>query len=419
MRVLVITKIFPNALEPLSSPFNRQQFAALGRFCHVEVLATIPWFPGARAFRRWSAAGRLVDVPRREVIDGLQVTHPRFLYLPKLGHSLSGLLYAASLLPSVLRHYRGVDVVLGSWAYPDGVAAVALGAILGAPTVIKLHGTDINVVSAMRGPRMHLRWALPRATRVVAVSRSLAEAAVGLGVQRPRVDIVPNGVDPELFHPRERQAARALLHCDKDGRLIVYVGRLERSKGVLDLLAAFAQLAPAHRDFELALIGDGAAREECRALAAQIGPQVKLVGARPHAEVPLWIGASDVVTLPSWNEGSPNSLLEALACGRPAVATRVGGIPEVISMPALGELVAPHDPTALAAALVRVALARHRPEEIVAAGSRAGWTESAAHLFQVLCRAAEKRPNAARDRGAGGSKKRGGEPPASLCEGGR
>ena len=73
MRVLIVTKIFPNRVEPLSSPFNRRQFAALSHFCDVEVLATIPWFPGASAFRRWSnvasfalqAAGWTVDVAGR------------------------------------------------------------------------------------------------------------------------------------------------------------------------------------------------------------------------------------------------------------------------------------------------------------------------------------------------------------------
>src|SRR5262245_7379167 len=116
MRVLVMTKIFPNRLEPLSSPFNRRQFAELAKLCDVEILATIPWFPGAPAFRRWSSAGRLAKVPVSDTIDGLSVRHPRFLLLPKIGHSVAGPLYAASLAPTALRLRRSVDLVLGSWA---------------------------------------------------------------------------------------------------------------------------------------------------------------------------------------------------------------------------------------------------------------------------------------------------------------
>src|SRR6476660_1817004 len=97
MRVLIMTKIFPNRLEPSSSAFNREQFAALGRLCDVEVLATIPWFPGAWAVRRWSRAGRLLDVPRDDQIAGLSVRHPRFAFVPRIGNAISGPLYAASL----------------------------------------------------------------------------------------------------------------------------------------------------------------------------------------------------------------------------------------------------------------------------------------------------------------------------------
>src|SRR5262249_19560431 len=163
---LVVTKIFPNALEPLSAPFNRQQLAALGRKCDVEVLATIPWFPGASLAGRLSATGRLAGVPQRDRIDGLEVAHPRTLYVPRVGHALSAGLYAASVLPALLRRRGRFDVLLGSWAYPDGVAAVALGRVLGVPTVVKLHGSDIDVLAARPSLRRQLALALPRAARV-------------------------------------------------------------------------------------------------------------------------------------------------------------------------------------------------------------------------------------------------------------
>jgi glycosyltransferase involved in cell wall biosynthesis len=387
LRVLVITKIFPNALEPLSSPFNRQQFAALGRLCDVEVLASIPWFPGARALRRWSAAGRLTRVPREDTIDGLAVRHPRFLFVPRYGHALSGALYAASLLPSVFSRRGRIDVVLGSWAYPDGAAAVALGALLGVPVVIKLHGSDLNVVAKLAGPRENLRWALPRARRVVAVSRALGDEAVRLGARPERIAVVHNGVDGALFFPRDRAEARRELGLSNQKRLL-YVGRLERQKGVLDLLDAFARLAPARPDFALTLVGDGSARGECQTRAAAIGAQVQLIGARPLDEVPRFLAACDLLTLPSWNEGTPNVVLEALACGRKVVATRTGGIPDVIDSPRLGELVPVRDPAQLACALERVADGAYDGAEIAALGARGGWAESAARLLAVLTEAA-------------------------------
>src|SRR4051812_3602720 len=159
MRVLAVTKIFPNAVEPLSAPFNRQQLAALRRRCDVEVLATIPWFPGAGVFGRWSPAARLGAVPHTERIDGIDVEHPRTVYLPRFGHALSAALYAASVLPAVLRRRGRFDVLMGSWAYPDGVAVVALGQALGVPTVVKLHGSDIDLLAARPSLRFQLSLA--------------------------------------------------------------------------------------------------------------------------------------------------------------------------------------------------------------------------------------------------------------------
>jgi len=352
MRVLVVTKIFPNAKEPLSSPFNRQQFSALKKYSDVEVMATLPWFPGARFFGKWSSAGRVVDVPFRERIAELDVKHPRYLYLPKSGYALDGLLYAASLAPAVLAHGK-VDVILAAWAYPDGVGAILLGKALGIPVVVKVHGSDIDVLATQPGPKMNLKLFLPWAARVVAVSRPLRDKVAQLGLPLDRIDLVRNGVDDTLFHPRDRQAARAALgRPDDRRRYIVYVGRLEPAKGVVELASATAAVAAAIPDVAFVFVGQGSAQAEIEKFTQGIADRMLFVGARPHHEIPLWMSAADVVCLPSHHEGTPNVVLEALACGRPVVATDVGGIPEIFAEGAAGALVPPKDPAALAQALI-------------------------------------------------------------------
>ena len=102
LRVLILTKVFPNSVNKQAAPYNRQQFAALSQLCDVELLGLIPWFPGARLFAGKSEAGRLGAVPSREVIEGLDVGHPRAFYFPRFGHSLNPLTFALSLLPAVL-----------------------------------------------------------------------------------------------------------------------------------------------------------------------------------------------------------------------------------------------------------------------------------------------------------------------------
>lgn len=391
MRVLAVTKIFPNAAEPLSAPFNRQQFAALSRYCDVEVLATVPWFPGLDR-------ARTAAIPAREVIDGLAVRHPRTLYLPRIGYTLSPALYLASIAREAMEYRGRCDVVLGSWAYPDGCAAVLLARMLGAAAVVKLHGSDLNVVAELRGPRAIMKRILPEADAVVAVSQALGERACELGVNPERLAVVANGVDGARFRVRDRGAARASLGLPADGPLILYVGNLKESKGVRDLLRAFEQVAP---EIRLAIVGDGAERGRCQALAQALPGRVVVAGGRPLDEIPTWMAACDVLVLPSWNEGTPNAVLEALACGRRVVATRVGGVPDVVDAPELGELVEPRRPDQLAAALGRAAVASYDPAEVARRGARGDWDQSAARLFEVLMGAAHGRVERVFDRGVG------------------
>lgn len=388
LRVLVVTRLFPSSVDPAFASFNRQQLAALGERCDVEVLATIPWFPGAGLFGRWTAAGRLTRVPGEEVIAGLPVRHPRYLHLPRLGRGVADRLYAASLAREMDRRRGRHDVLLAAWAYPDGVAAVELATRLGVPAVVKVHGTDMNVLARTPAVARSLRRALPRAARVVAVSRPLGELVEAFGVPRARIDVIANGVDAALFRPRDRWEARAALgHPGDRSRWLLYVGRLEEAKGVLDLLEAFATLRRARRDLRLVVVGDGSARAACDRAARDPDARVLVAGPRPLEEVPVWMAACHALVLPSWAEGTPNVVLEALACGRRAVATAVGGTPDVITGPELGELVPAHEPEALAAAMERAATSEVPEEEVARAGARHGWDESARLLEQTLRRA--------------------------------
>src|SRR5690606_28163481 len=110
----------------------------------------------------------------------------------------------------------------------------------------------------------------------------------------------------------------------------------------------------------------------------------------PLAEIPEWMAAADIVTLPSYHEGTPNVVLEALTCGRRVVATHVGGIPDLISDPLLGELVAPQNARALEDALYRALEVRYDGTDVARLGGRGDWEQSAKTLLDVLRNAAER-----------------------------
>jgi glycosyltransferase involved in cell wall biosynthesis len=384
LRVLAITKIFPNAAEPLSAPFNRQQFAALARRCELEVAATIPWFPGAGLLGKWSSAGKLARVPRTEEIAGIPVRHPRTLFVPRLAHGAWGPLYLASIAPGLLRYRGKIDIVLGTWAYPDGFAAVIAARLLGVPCVVKLHGSDINVIAKLPGPRRQTAWALAHAARVVAVSRALGDEVAALGVPRERIALVMNGVDSELFHLRDRAQARRELGLP-DGPMALCVANLKPEKGVLDLARAWAHVARELPDARLVMVGGGPLRAE---LEAQLPPRATLAGPQPLAKVPIWMAACDVLVLPSHVEGTPNVVLEALACGRRVVASAVGGVPDLLTSDALGAMVPARQPDLLAAALTQALRTSYDAAAVAERGARGGWDASAAALHAVLVEAA-------------------------------
>lgn len=388
MRVLIITKVFPNQADPNTAPFNLYQFAALAKLCEVEILALVPWFPGCGVEARLTGRPNPNRVPAVSHLMGIEATHPRVLYIPRVGRSLAGLTYTCSLLPYVAQRRRRVDVVLGAFAYPDGAAAVRIGKLLKAPTVIKVHGTDVNVYSQDRSLRPRLRAALSAATAVVGPSQALVDLAVTHGANPATAHVVHNGVDSARFRVRDRTECKQRLGRSPERPLLVFIGRLEPEKGVLDLLHAFEIVAAQRPDVDLVLVGSGVAEREYRRFVAERRLPVHFAGKCRADEVAEWLGAADVFTLPSWAEGTPNVVIEALASGRRVVATDVGGIPAVVRLPLLGELVPPKSPAPLARALTRALEAPYDAEAVRDGAALTDWDASAAKLHAVLLDAA-------------------------------
>jgi glycosyltransferase involved in cell wall biosynthesis len=384
MRVVAITNLFPNARQPNRGVFNFQQFAALSLHCDLRVVAPLPWQPWSHGLAR--------PVPFEEAFGGIQVTHPFHIYVPWLGRVANGALMAASLQREVMRviEEHRPEVLLGAWAYPDAVATAILAGRLGLPWVAKVQGSDINVIARAPALGSQIRWALRQAASTVAVSNALKERLVALGVPAERVRVLHNGVNLGRFALREKPEVRNRLGLPQERQIILFVGNLLASKGALDLLEAVRLLA-SHRDIPplLIYVGGGKDREPLEAAIPRAGldAHVRLVGPRPHEEVPDWIAAADVLSLPSHNEGCPNVVLEALASGRPVVASRVGAIPDFIDEPT-GALVLPHDIKGLAAALGTVLARAWDAEALRRCVEPLSWEANGAALALELERAA-------------------------------
>ena len=391
MRVLVLSSVFPNAKEPDLGVFVRERVRRVARHCHLVVVAPVPWFPGNRLIRGPLYAG----VPRCEEEDAVRVYHPRFLCVPHYLKCLDGVLYAASLLPFLLRLRKRFpfDLIDAHFAYPDGLAGALLGNVFGCPVVITLRGSIVRLAT-YRTHLPQLRFALASAARVLSVSESLKRAAVELGISAEKIRVVPNGVDPTRFRPMDRAAARRGLGLPLDRTVLLSVGGLLEGKGQHRIVALLPRLLRRRPDLLYAVVGSGRrgdpGQELVERLIADHGLQghVLLAGQRPHQEIPWWFGAADLFCLATRSEGWSNVLLEAIACGRPVVSTRVGGNPEIVRDESLGLLVPPADDDALERAIL-FALDRPWDPEALAARARAhSWEAAAAAIVEEFQRVA-------------------------------
>lgn len=382
LRVLVLTNLFPSPLEPHRSTFNEQQVLAMSRIVDVaEVVVPVDW----RRMLAYRRSGRSAALAGTQRWRGLPVSYPTILYVPLVARWLNGPLMFLSLVAHWPRLRRlGIDAIYATWAFPDGFAAVLLGALARVPVCVKVHGSDVEALASGRLRRAFTLWGLKRAAHVVSVARYLKEALVRHGIGEDHVSVVYNGIDRERFRPRDRLECRRELGLDERRALVLYVGNLKADKGVLDLAAAAATFCRSG-EIDLAYAGDGPARPQLEAAirAAGLGERARVLGKVAHGDVPKWIAASNLLCLPSHHEGVPNVILEATACGVPCVATAVGGIPEIVGEEN-GLLVPAHDVDALAGAVTR-ALARAWDPTRVASALRADvWPANAARVAELL-----------------------------------
>jgi glycosyltransferase involved in cell wall biosynthesis len=382
-RLAIISRLYPRPGKPGSGAFNRHQFQRLAARYDVSLLVPVPLHE--RVLRRGQLA------PAR---DGeIDVRYRGWAFPPRVGRVLYPACFALSLLPE-RAWLRRLDpaCLLVSWAYPDAVGVAALIRTLALPLVIKVHGSDLNVHAAGRLRIAQLCWAASRACAVVFVSEALRQRAVALGVPEDKTIVVRNGVDGERFRPAPRASARAETGQAPERRSILFAGNVLRAKGVRELMGAFERLAAGRAELDLVVVGEGDEAGWLRERAAAIGleQRVRLVGHVPHDRLAPWFNAADVVCLPSHSEGLPNVLLEAMACGVPSVATRVGGIPEAVT-PHTGELVEVFDVDGLAAALRRTLDRSWDREAMLREAARFSWDANVDAMSDVIERARRRR----------------------------
>jgi glycosyltransferase involved in cell wall biosynthesis len=330
MRILVVSQMWPGPDDPDLGVFVKQLADALADRGHELELAVLD--------RRSGGKRRYLTLARRTL--------------------------AAS------RRFRP-DVAYAHFLVPTGLVAALAGR---APLVVTAHGRDVRNVGWRPGIGAATRLVVRRASAVVAVSDYLRrELETKVPDARGKTAVVSSGVDLERFRPAPRgDGARPAYLC---------VASLTPRKNVVRLARAFERLG----EGTLTFVGDGPLRGELEGR-----PGIRIVGRVPHDEIPRFVAAADVVCQPSLIEPLGQALLEALACGRSVVATRIGGPPEFVP-PEAGVLVDPADDDALVAALAEAATLPTPNPAARAAAERHDVREQARRIEAILERAARDR----------------------------
>lgn len=345
MKVLIITNLFPNSKEPTRGIYNKQEFLELAKLCEIKVVAPLPWY-----YKR--------EVPKREDIDGIDVYHLRYFMMPKIARSLYGFFFFLSLVEKVKKIYENFkfDLIFAAWVYPDGFGSFLIAKALRTSIVIKVQGSDVNRHTKYYIRRKMISYTLRNSKKVIAVSKALKERMIEISVPEDKIIVISNGVDTSLFKPMDKEECRKKMGLPLNKKIILFIGNLVPVKGVDFLVEAFYKVSDTIKDLILVIVGDGHKKQTLWEKTKKLGleKRINFVSKQSHNTIPLWINSCDVFCLPSLSEGCPNVILEAIACGKPIVASNVGGIPELLESNGNTILVTPGNSDELANAISNI-----------------------------------------------------------------
>lgn len=353
MKILILSRQFPNNIEPIRGIFLKEEVLVLGQQCSIKVIAPVSWHP-LMVFTRQGR--RLLKISSKEIVSGIEVFHPRCIAVPLISRPINWLFYFLRVL-FLLRNLKKIfnpQIFYIHFAYPDGVAGVLLAKLFKKPAIVVVRGSDINIMTKSLFTRFMIKYSLKNASQIMSVSNDLTEKVLRLGVKKEKIITIPRGVDFEKFSLLNKECCRKYLEVPLNKKIILYVGSLIKIKGVNTLVEAMKHLNEDYPDLVLVILGSGVLVKKLKKQVEinNLKHVIKFYGQILHKDMPQWLNACDLLCLPSHNEGTPTIILESLACGVPVVASNVGGIPEIIKNGKNGFIVNPKAPIELKKAIL-------------------------------------------------------------------
>ena len=304
------------------------------------------------------------EVPITPIKEEGVLVHRTF---PRLGHYHGDFLQLRTIADYIARLHSEIafDVLHSIFLTPPGLLATLLSKQINVPSVVSIRGSDVELLRYSPELFGTIRWVLENASFVTSVNASLLEKAKQIANLQQEC-VISNAFDSDMFTEetlyeiarrrgfKSRLFVERLLREKSRGHLIIGTsGILRMAKGFPTLIEAFRRFRSDYSEAHLLVVGDFSNPEDKKAWLKRfkdmgLKRHISLTGRIPHYEVLTWLKAMDIFAFPSVYEGSPNALLEAMACGLPVVASKIGGVLEIVSDNKDGFLIPPGRPDLLA-----------------------------------------------------------------------
>lgn len=385
MKILVFTTLYPNSVQANHGIFvEKRLLELLKRFdIDARVVAPVPWYP------RWLANRRNLpnyhEIPEVETRNGIEVTHPRYPVIPGISWRFAPTVLFHFCKSSVerIRQTFYFDLIDAHFVFPDGVAGARIAKKIGVPCFLTARGSDINESPRYVLPRQYIKRTIRNVSHFVAVSNRLKHRLIGLGADSARISVLPNGVDTEIFSPD--QSGSNLSGYETYKPYLLSVGSLRELKGHHLVIEALAT-TPGLENYALLIAGEGEWRNALQRLIEKFSLQnrVRLIGDIENSALPSLYSEAEAFILASRNEGCPNVLLEALACGTPVVASDVGAVPDLLPDELRTFMIKNREPALIGKSILACLAAGVSREMIRTYAKTLNWEATTASLYHLM-----------------------------------
>ncbi len=384
MKICLLTHTYPRFPNDTTAPFVESTAETLQKH-GVDVTVLTPDTP---KFAR-TAADHTVNLqtyryffPRCLQLLGYSNTLVNDCELKRCVYLFAPFLFLSGIFHLFWLHRKhGFDVIHAQWLLPNGFIGAVLCKVYKLPLIITMQGSDMLVAKKNAFFKRMAKWTLKHTAMVTSVTPTFLPELAALGVPDSQRCLIPNGVDPKMFHStgrkkRDTTRLQERLSIPEGDAVVFALGRIVLKKGFDILIQALRIVTQKYPNVTFIIGGDGTDLQRLKALSDELGVSecVRFPCTIHRAAVPTYFHLCDIFTLPAVFDpkgnvdGCPNVILEAMACGKPVVASNISGIPVVVKNGETGMLVKEKNVEELAAALVHLLTDTEKREEFGRAG---------------------------------------------------